>query len=108
MRRIVTTSFDPSGPALNAVGTALALQPDGQKIVAVGWRYRLDDQNFGPSSGIALARYTLDGSLDTTFSGDGIYANDHSGENGQFNDGVVLPDNSIWAAGRLEKQSLKC
>jgi uncharacterized delta-60 repeat protein len=43
---------------------AMARQPDG-KIVAVG-----TDQGHGPSK-FALARYNPDGSLDTTFSGNG-------------------------------------
>jgi uncharacterized delta-60 repeat protein len=45
-------------------GNASAVQPDG-KIVVAGTSRNLSDNDF------AVARYNFDGSLDTTFSGDG-------------------------------------
>jgi uncharacterized delta-60 repeat protein len=64
------TSFHGTGEVTTAIGsgddwaTALALQPDG-KIVAAGASWN------GSNYDIALARYTPDGSLDTSFHGTG-------------------------------------
>jgi uncharacterized delta-60 repeat protein len=55
----VTTTFGGSD-----VGSALALQGDG-KLVVAGSTRGCGDEDF------ALARYNTDGSLDTSFSGDG-------------------------------------
>ncbi len=49
----------------NGHANAMAIQPDG-KIVAAGYAHA------HPSGDFALARFTLDGSLDTSFSGDGM------------------------------------
>src|SRR5688572_14579550 len=63
-------SFDGDGKVTTAIGSAdeeilgLALQSDG-KIVAVGYRTAGSDNDW------ALVRYNTDGSLDTTFDGDG-------------------------------------
>jgi uncharacterized delta-60 repeat protein len=60
------TSFSGDGKLTTAIGTGddfgydVAIQPDG-KIVAVG----------SSSNAFAVVRYNTDGSLDTTFSGDG-------------------------------------
>ncbi|MEV5973445.1 calcium-binding protein [Streptomyces sp. NPDC051921] len=53
---IVTTSF---GPTCCQAVTDLALQPDGRIVAA------------GHADGLALTRYNTDGSLDTSFDGDG-------------------------------------
>ncbi len=58
---IVTTDF--GGGAEIAVG--LTLQADG-KVVLAGYSHNGSDNNF------ALVRYNADGSLDTSFSGDGM------------------------------------
>ena len=55
----VMTDFTPSWDG----ALAIALQPDAKIVVAGGAG--------DPKGRIALARYTLDGALDTTFSGDG-------------------------------------
>ena len=67
----IDTSFDGDGKALtNFEGTSsdhaysMALQPDG-KIVVAGTSTQ------GASDHFAVVRYNADGSLDTTFSGDG-------------------------------------
>ncbi len=63
-------SFDSDGkvttPVLNShdYALAVAIQPDG-KIVAVGY------SDNGSNGDFALVRYNADGSLDTTFDGDG-------------------------------------
>jgi uncharacterized delta-60 repeat protein len=72
-----TTNFG----GLGDVATGVALQGDG-KIVAVG--------SGGPGEDFALARYNANGSLDTTFSGDGKQTTDFGG--GRF------PDIALGAA----------
>jgi uncharacterized delta-60 repeat protein len=61
-------SFDGDGLAVTPISSGiifdLALQPDG-KLVAAGW------SNPGGFD-IAMARYNVDGSLDTSFEGDGM------------------------------------
>jgi uncharacterized delta-60 repeat protein len=47
------------------IGTSVALQPDG-KILIAGWT------SIGAGPDFAIARFNADGTLDTTFSGDGI------------------------------------
>ena len=54
------------------VGNAIKVQPDG-KIVVAGSTGSASVQNF------ALVRYNADGSLDTTFSGDGLVSTDFAG-----------------------------
>ncbi len=60
---IVTTQIGPANA--NANITDIAIQSDG-KIVAGGLAFNGANEDF------AVARYNLDGSLDTTFDGDGI------------------------------------
>jgi uncharacterized delta-60 repeat protein len=91
------TSFSGDGRQTTEFGgfdraTGVALQPDG-KIVAVG--SGVDD--------FALARYNADGSLDTSFSGDGRQTTDFGGVGGGFDgaEGVALQaDGKIVAVGR--------
>ncbi len=86
---IVTTDFG----TWSNLGGALAIQSDG-KIVVVGWSNNGTDRDF------AVARYNTDGSLDTTFDGDGIATTDFGIGNDQA-DGVVLQsDGKIVVAGR--------
>jgi uncharacterized delta-60 repeat protein len=72
---------------------AVAIQADG-RIVAAG-----ESGNGGSNSKFALARYNTDGSLDTTFSGDGkVGANFTSGRDAAF--GMkIQTDGKIVAAG---------
>ena len=63
------TSFSGDGRlttviAKHATGQAVAIQPDG-KIIVAGYA------NNGANDDFAAARYNTDGSLDTTFDGDG-------------------------------------
>ena len=58
-------------------GTSLSLQADG-KILLGGYTY---DSRLG-SSNFALVRYNTDGSLDTSFSGDGMLTTDLGGSDG--------------------------
>ncbi len=69
------------------VATAVALQADGKIVVA----------GFGPGD-FALARYSADGSLDSSFSGDGRQTTDFGNED-FANTVAVQRDGKIVAAG---------
>jgi len=83
---------------LEAVAHDVALQPDG-KIVAAG---RILNENFGRDTlDFALARYNPDGSLDSSFDGNGIRV---TGFGGEFDDAVartvaIQPNGKIVSAG---------
>ncbi|MFI9152156.1 calcium-binding protein [Streptomyces sp. NPDC053367] len=87
---IVTAN--PAGPILQegGDGRALALQPDG-KIVVGG-------EVGSTAFDFALMRFTTDGSVDTTFSGDGIVRTDFGGYEA-VEALAVQPDGRIVAAG---------
>ena len=90
------TSFSGDGKQTTDFGgfdaaTAVALQGDG-KIVAVG-----GTSNF-PSGDFAFARYNPNGSLDTTFSGDGKQTTNFGGRD-EANGVAVQPDGNIVAVG---------
>jgi uncharacterized delta-60 repeat protein len=90
-------SFDGDGKLITDFGAdeaahAMAIQADGKIIAAGEARPYFGDSNF------TLARYRTDGSLDTSFDGDGKQLTDFGG------DDVVLgltiqPDGRIIAAG---------
>ncbi|MFF4274398.1 calcium-binding protein [Streptomyces sp. NPDC001536] len=85
----VDTSFDGDGIVRTDFGgydgvDSLAVQPDG-KIVAAG----------GSDSSAALARYHANGSLDTSFDGDGRVLTPGAGAS----DMVLQPDGRIVAVG---------
>ena len=76
-------------------GRAVALQPDGRIVVA-------GSRTTPVAPGMALARYTRQGSLDATFSGDGIVDTERSLDA----HGVVLQlDGKIVVAGVAEVRS---
>ena len=80
-------------PNAAAIATAVAIQPDG-KIVAAGLiRKKNGDRDF------ALARYTPDGSLDNSFSGDGKLTTDFGGDD-RAAAVAIRPDGKIVAAGQ--------
>ncbi|MEU2235927.1 calcium-binding protein [Streptomyces vietnamensis] len=82
------TSTSPQGGG--GIARSMALQPDG-KIVAVGY---VGNTAFD----IGVARYNSNGTLDTTFSGDGMVTADFGGT--EFGNAVaVQPDGKILAAG---------
>jgi uncharacterized delta-60 repeat protein len=90
------TSFDGDGKVVSAITTTellneLAIQPDG-KIIAAG----TGAQGASP---IVIARYNSDGSLDTSFDGDGtvvtFIVNPMCGANAV----AIQPDGKIIAAG---------
>lgn len=88
---IVTTGF--IGSTSNEQANGMALQDDG-KIVVVGYI----GGSFS-SHNIAVARYNTDGSLDNTFSGDGLLIIDIAGMGDQANSVTLQPDGKILIAG---------
>jgi len=74
------------------VATKVKVQPDG-KTVVVG-------NSFGTSGDAAIVlRYNTDGTLDTTFDGDGIVTTVIENTGSSFADVVIQPDGKIVAAG---------
>ncbi|MFD9366407.1 calcium-binding protein [Streptomyces sp. NPDC060020] len=73
----------------------MVVQADG-KIVTVG----LNNPPQGGAADFAVARYTADGSLDTSFSGDGMVLSDLRGDGDDVANGVaVQPDGKIVVVG---------
>ncbi|MFJ5138641.1 calcium-binding protein [Streptomyces sp. NPDC088707] len=87
----VVAGFTPTSPQDGGgIARGMALQPDG-RIVSVGY---VGNTAFD----IGVARYNSDGTLDTTFSGDGMVTADFGGT--EFGNAVaVQPDGRIVAAG---------
>lgn len=94
---IVTTTVSPTNSSSSALG--IAVQPDG-KIVAVG-----GSTIAGFDTDSAVVRYNPDGSLDTTFDGDGkVYISfTHLIE--ALSDVAIQPDGKIVAAGYKSNNS---
>jgi uncharacterized delta-60 repeat protein len=90
------TSFDGDGKvttdfgALDAALGAPAIQPNG-RIVAAGYTSAGGD--------FALARYNRDGSLDTSFDGDGKVTTDFGSPFDQAEGAAIQPNGRIVAAG---------
>jgi uncharacterized delta-60 repeat protein len=90
---MVTTKFGHA----NAQATAVAIQQTTGKIVVAGFQ--------SPSyNRFAVARYNPDGSLDTTFSHDGMVTLDF-GDNAEANAVAVLPNNDVVVAGYAAQPS---
>ncbi len=73
-------------------GKSMVLQPDGKIVMA-------DDTGY-PNYDIAVLRYNSNGSLDTTFSGDGKLTTDLGGED-SGKSMVLQPDGKIVVAGGI-------
>mgnify|MGYP001132845754 CR=1 FL=1 len=94
------TSFDEDGIVVTGIasvygdlddGNAIALQSDG-KILVTGYTENNSDD-------IVVVRYNSDGSLDTTFSEDGIQTTDLGARDDTGNAIKVQPDGKIVVAG---------
>lgn len=85
----VTTSF---GTTLTSQAKGLVLQPDG-KLVAAG---HMENGNFC----IALARYTPDGALDTTFGTGGLVTTSIAGANCIATNVMVQPNGKLVTVGQ--------
>ena len=92
------TTFDGDGKVATDISTAfdeiteIAIQADG-KIVVAGSSFS------GTGADFALARYNANGSLDTSFSGDGKLTTSFGTGNDQANSVVIQADGKILAAG---------
>jgi uncharacterized delta-60 repeat protein len=76
-------------------GTDVAVQSNGKIVVAGG-------SNSSGSQDFALARYNSDGSLDSSFAGDGKLTTDFSqGDYANANAVAIQPDGKIVAGGRV-------
>lgn len=95
------TSFDGDGKLTTSMGAgrdainALAMQPDG-KILAAGSSEAVQPK----IKDFALARYNPDGSLDTSFDGDGRLTTSVGPLDDALGDVVLQPDGKIVAVGR--------
>jgi uncharacterized delta-60 repeat protein len=93
------TSFDGDGKVTTSISTGLdvgraaVIQPDG-KIVVAG----IADINNANSDFIVI-RYNPDGSLDTTFDGDGKVTTDFSGRDDQAHGVAIQADGKLVVAG---------
>ena len=87
----VLTDVAPSG-GRNDIGRDVLVQPDG-RIVVVG---SLDP---GIYADAAVLRYNADGSLDTSFSGDGKLTTRFNSSTGEANAVALLPDGKLLVAG---------
>jgi uncharacterized delta-60 repeat protein len=88
-----TTTFRAHGLDDFDVPTAVALQSDG-KIVVAGYSFS------GTSYDFALARYNPNGSLDTSFSGDGRQTTNFGAGDDRATGVALQPDGKIVAVGR--------
>jgi uncharacterized delta-60 repeat protein len=93
------TTFDGDGKLTTAIGAgreqanAMIIQSDG-KIVVAGYAY-MGSQDYD----VALARYNADGSLDTTFDGDGMLTTAIGTSYEQANAVAIQADGKIVVAG---------
>lgn len=76
----------------STVFTASKLQSDG-KLVAGGYAWNGSNYDF------AVVRYNQDGSMDKTFSGDGIQLTDFSASDDRISSLLIQPDGKIVAGG---------
>lgn len=94
------TSFSSDGYLIadfdlsNSYLKSLNLQPDG-KILAIGYAH--NDPNSNDAT-VVLARYNSDGSIDTSFDGDGKVATNIGSRSWGF-DSVIQPDGKIIVSG---------
>ena len=91
-------TFGVAGKVTTTKGSckAVAIQPDGKIIVA-------GSSNNETDSDFTVLRYNTDGSLDNSFSVDGIVTTDFESGNDQGLSVVLQPDGRIVVAGRSEK-----
>jgi uncharacterized delta-60 repeat protein len=103
-------SYDEDGKRVTPLGEdgvigveGFIFQPDG-KIVLGGLVFGDPHPDRGYNYDFALARYTADGALDTTFGGDGKVSTDLGTYSDQVKSLLVQPDGKIvaggWSVGR--------
>ncbi len=86
--RTVLTDFGSGSDA----GYAIVLQPDGQILVA--------GRAENGVQGFALARYSADGSVDTSFGSGGMVTTDFGGGIDEGRAAALQPDGAVLVAGR--------
>jgi len=91
------TSFNGTGQAQQTSGSAtgVTIQPDG-KIVVVG-----DDGNVA-NTDLKVVRYNSNGTLDTTFDGDGVVTTAIAGGTDVAYGVAIQPDGKIVVSGRSD------
>lgn len=89
---IVTTTFSSGSAATNDFANAIAIDGNG-RIVVVG------DSSGGNSADVVVARYNTDGSLDTSFDGDGRMTLSY-GPADDYGQSVAIHDGQILVAGQ--------
>jgi len=99
----VDTSFGSGGVVTNPFSTeshatSVAVQTDG-RIVAAGLSYGANGQDH------ALARYNTDGSLDTTFDGDGLQVVSVSSDHDWAQDLAIQTDGKIVTSGIAQTET---
>jgi uncharacterized delta-60 repeat protein len=97
------TTFDGDGKVTTDIGArdaghAVALQPDGKILVGAN---SVIDSEGQRSSKFVVVRYRSDGSLDTTFDGDGKVLTYIGGQDAAHSI-AVQPDGKILVAGRAQ------
>ena len=97
------TTFNNSGVNFTAIGSnaflkSVLLQPDG-KIVAAGFSCLTVSQCFANGESFAIVRYNVNGSLDSSFDGDGIVTTNFENSVALASEAVLQPDGKIVAAG---------
>jgi uncharacterized delta-60 repeat protein len=95
-------SFGSGGIAVTAiedqaVGRAVAVQSDGQIVVA-GFAYKDSYQEYKPAD-VIVVRYNSDGSLDQAFGRSGIVRVDYLGQSETAEDVAIQEDGRIVVAG---------
>lgn len=76
---------------------AVAVQADG-KVLAAGWAQSVSGQD--ATTDVAVARWNPDGTLDTSFDGEGEWLLDVNGDMDRIDAVVVQPDGKIVLAGQ--------
>ena len=105
---VLDNSFDGDGIlrdhkiAGNSIYKGMAVQPDG-KILAAG----TTGFPYAATLRFAIARYNRDGSLDASFSGDGIFTLDFGFGSAEAFDIAIQPDGKIVVAGTASNGSNK-
>ncbi len=100
------TSFDTDGKVTTNIGefkreaNAVAIQPDG-KIVAIGTDYTNGEPSLDE---FAVNRYNPDGTLDTSFGGDGRVTTNFAGPDDIAHSVALQPDGKIVVAGKAHTE----
>ncbi|MBI5932063.1 MAG: hypothetical protein HY867_00030 [Chloroflexi bacterium] len=103
---VLDPTFDGDGKVVTNLGgtdsvEALVIQPDG-KILVAGYTNKLGGYDF------SLARYNSNGTLDTSFDGDGIVITDILSKNNKGRAIALQPDDKIVVGGEICYSDTDC